>query len=265
MAAYTLAIVTFFDILGFKEIVKTSKPDEIAKILDWLGYVAKDDVEPGGEYSPEVVTFSDSVVRTQRIDNQEFRMGLLYQETMNILWAQMELSYRGVLIRGAMTVGEVAGSPDRVFGPGLIEAYELESKTAQYPRVVVSSKALRMLDESNILIAEHHPREVEKEYVKNVLRLDSDGVWFIDYLRRSESEMDDPGYYVELLIRHRDLITKNLKSTEIPPADVHKYTWLAQYYNSVIDQLKDDALAEYETSRRQLKVDVKDLRPLYEF
>ena len=265
MAAYNLAIVTFFDILGFKEIVKTSKPDEIAKILDWLGYVAKDDVEPGGEYSPEVVTFSDSVVRTQRIDNQEFRMGLLYQETLNILWAQMELSYRGVLIRGAMTIGEVTSSPDRVFGPGLIEAYELESKTAQYPRVVVSSKALRMLDESNILIAEHHPREVEKEYVKNMLRLDSDGVWFIDYLRRSESEVDDPGYYVELLIRHRDLITKNLKSTEIPPADVHKYTWLAQYYNSVIDQLKDDALAEYETSRRQLKVDVKDLKPLYEF
>jgi hypothetical protein len=265
MASYKPAIITFFDILGFKEIVKTSKCNEITEILDWLGYVAAADVEPGSNHSPQVVTFSDSVIRTQRIDNQTYRMGLLFQEILSILWAQMELSFRGILIRGAMTIGKVAGSPNRIFGPGFVEAYELESQIAQYPRVIVSSKALRMLDESNILIAQHHSRQIEKEYVKNLLRLDTDGVWFIDYLVKSESEVDDPSYYVELLSKHKDLITKNLKSTEIPPVDIHKYTWLAQYYNSTVDQLKDKALEPYGTSRRQLKVPVKALKPLYRF
>jgi len=265
MADYDLSIITFFDILGFKEIVKTNDRDRITEILDFLGYIATDDVEPDSNYSPQVVTFSDSVIRTQRIDNQRYRMGLLFQELLSILWAQMELSYRGILIRGAMTIGEVASSTNRIFGPGFVEAYELESQIAEYPRVIVSSKALRMLDKSTMLIAQHHSRQVEKSYVKNLLRLDTDGVWFIDYLLKCQSEVDDPAYYVDLLLKHKGLVTKNLKSGSIPPSDIHKYTWLAQYHNSTIDQLSDEGREPYGTTMKELKIPVKALKPLYEF
>lgn len=265
MAVYDLAIITFFDILGFKETVKKSDRDKITQMLDSLGHIATDYVEPDDEYAPQVVTFSDSVIRTHSIDNQPRRIGILFLEILGILWAQMELSFRGMLIRGAMTIGEVASSPNRIFGPGLVEAYELESQIAQYPRIIVSSKALRMLDESDILIAEHHSRQTEKEYVKDLLRLDSDGVWFIDYLRRCESEIDDPHNYGILLRNHRDLITRSLRSARISALDKHKYAWLAQYYNGTVGELGDESLKHYGTTRRKLKIPSNALKPLYRF
>jgi len=265
MVAYNLSIVTFFDILGFKEMVRKGECDKIAGILDWLGHISTRDVEPDTEYSPQVITFSDSVIRIHNIENQSYRMGLLFSEILGILTAQMELVFRGILIRGAMTIGEVASSPNRVFGPGFVEAYQLESQIAQYPRIIVSSKALRMLDESDILIAEHHSRQIEKEFVKNLLKLDSDGVWFIDYLGKCESEIDDPRNYYNLLRKHRNLITKNLRSFRTFNVDIHKHTWLAQYHNSTVNKFDDNWLRKYRTTREKLKIPISEQKSLYEF
>lgn len=246
--------------------LKGSDRDKIRKILDSLGHIATVDVDPHAVvFSPKVVTFSDSVIRSQNIDYQPHRIGILFYEILGVLWAQLELAFQGILIRGAMTIGEVASSSNRIFGPGVVEAYELESQIAQYPRIVVSSKALRMLDESDILIAEHHSRQTEKEWVKELLRLDSDGIWFVDYLRASESEIGDPHKYGILLRKHRNLIAKNLRSTKISPLDIHKYTWLAQYHNSTIDKFNDESLKHYRTTKEKLKVPVNALKPLYEF
>ena len=47
---------------------------------------------------------------------------------------------KGILLRGGITVGQLCHKDNIVYGPAMVEAYELESKSAIYPRVIVSEK-----------------------------------------------------------------------------------------------------------------------------
>src|SRR5438876_10132066 len=48
------------------------------------------------------------------------------------------------LLRGGITVGDICHDDEVVFGPGLNRAYELESKVAVVPRIVVDEEVLRI-------------------------------------------------------------------------------------------------------------------------
>ena len=58
---YQYSIVTFLDILGFRELVLKSDPEKLSKILQLVEYLSglKDEKH---EYSPFVFCFSDSVI-----------------------------------------------------------------------------------------------------------------------------------------------------------------------------------------------------------
>ena len=57
---YQEAIVTFLDILGFGEIVKTKRSEKVDKILNIVERYTVPDPKYGTGYIPEVITFSDS-------------------------------------------------------------------------------------------------------------------------------------------------------------------------------------------------------------
>src|SRR5580658_7830841 len=52
----------------------------------------------------------------------------------------------GFLIRGAATIGKLYHSQGVVFGEALIEAVQLEKRTAVYPRVILSAAVMSTLD-----------------------------------------------------------------------------------------------------------------------
>lgn len=78
-----------------------------------------------------------------------------------------------------------------MFGPGLVEAHHMESKIARYPRIIVSDNAIVALKEAPVLRAEGISFKEEMSYLKNLLRKDKDGVWFLDYLAIIRSEKDN--------------------------------------------------------------------------
>nr|WP_317187917.1 hypothetical protein [Acinetobacter gerneri] len=45
-----------------------------------------------------------------------------------------------ILLRGALTIGEIYHDENMVFGPAMVEAYELESKVAEFPRIILHDK-----------------------------------------------------------------------------------------------------------------------------
>jgi len=49
------------------------------------------------------------------------------------------LREKGLLLRGAVTLGKVYESPNVLFGPALVEAHDLE-KAARYPRIILSNE-----------------------------------------------------------------------------------------------------------------------------
>jgi len=96
---------------------------------------------------PAISAFSDNIVfsfpasaLTQVGAGQVvFYLG---NEIAKICTLAMEL---GCLIRGGISFGPLHHAGGVLFGKGLVEAYELESKFANYPRIILSGEAERRL------------------------------------------------------------------------------------------------------------------------
>lgn len=240
--AYRLAVITFLDILGFREWVNTGDPVDIHRVLSRLrSFAARpDDLEdsapPGGSMTFEMtrsIAFSDSIVRIRFFDT-EYPSGALFHEVINLLQAQGELISDNVLLRGGVTVGRVYLNGDMVFGPGFIRAYDLESQFANYPRIVIGPEAFGALRNDARLIANHHDLEDEVHYLRSLLQRGEDGLWYIDYLHGMLGEMDYPEHFPELVAQHRTFIIESANKAPPNSRVLQKFLWLAGYLNSVV-------------------------------
>ncbi|MBW2617970.1 MAG: hypothetical protein JRC92_03735 [Deltaproteobacteria bacterium] len=183
--------------------------------------------------SKNIIVFSDSVIRVhrpRRIFDEP--VDTICDEIDWIHQAQGELIDNGVLIRGGMTFGSVYAKENIVFGPAVIEAYELEKKIARYPRIIISEEIISKLMEANWGSSISKFKNVEK-----LLSCGEGDQYFIDYL--SLSKHRNRAGYGPFLSRHRDLIRRNFERTT--RCDVlKKLCWIAQYHNKKIESLTDD-------------------------
>jgi hypothetical protein len=92
------------------------------------------------------------------------------------------------------------------------------------------------------------------QYLCRVLKKDSDGVWFIDYLRAFESEAMDWAAYVRFLKGHRQLIINQLSQVKQLDSVLTKYGWITSYHNNWINGLNDDHLVQLGASKEKLLV-----------
>jgi hypothetical protein len=60
-----------------------------------------------------------------------------------------------------------------------------------------------------LLKASQHTAKEEIKYIKDIIKKDNDGIWFIDYLRGAETETDDDNQYLKFLEKHKKLIIQN--------------------------------------------------------
>ncbi len=65
----------------------------------------------------------------------------------NLSYIGAVLLEKGILFRGGMTIGNIIHNDNgTVFGQDLIDAYQLESKSAKYPRIILSDKLISELN-----------------------------------------------------------------------------------------------------------------------
>jgi hypothetical protein len=74
----------------------------------------------------------------------------------------VDLLHMGFLTRGAIVHGDLYHRDNMIFGPALNRAYEIESKEAFYPRIIVPQDVLEFLDEEEdgLIIADGSGRRV---------------------------------------------------------------------------------------------------------
>lgn len=232
---YIEGIVTFIDILGFRELVLSKSAKELAGLVNIFRERTADPEVPG----VTVIAFSDSIIR---IRPQSSISGLFF-ELIDLLHAQAELIGRGVLVRGGIAYGNVAVYEGSPYGSAFIEAYELESKIAVYPRLVVSPSLLERFAKGELPFVKNHNLSEEASYIKNILKMGDDGLWFIDYLRAFESEVDKPDKYHEFVRDHADhikgLADKVAKQKGAWTSLTAKANWLARYHNAYVIKRKD--------------------------
>jgi hypothetical protein len=239
MAEYEDCIVSFIDVLGFKQLVEEKSADDIANILEKMKRFDTGERVEGIRYrgtQPYAFTMSDAIIRVRPL-NSEYRDGALFWELYDLLLAQIGLVNLGILVRGGVTIGKVhVGNEGAgpVFGPGLIEAYEIESAQAIYPRIMIDNKVFDEFTKDNRLSSQHNSNDDEVQAICELVK-EEDGIIFIDYLGEQHAGSFDgiyAGYYT-FLQTHAAMIRNGLAIHT--KGNIHKkYKWLSEYHNSII-------------------------------
>jgi hypothetical protein len=245
--AYEASIISLFDILGFKEVLKRAGKNAtvVEEVLRLARRFSTPDEGAAENFGWQSINFSDTVVRAVPIvseANVKVRLGIVFHELTDIAHIQANLMYRDILIRGAITVGHIFMEKDVVFGPGLVDAHLLESQRALYPRVIVDKRVLRAL--KKIPLLRSHPFDEEMSYINRLVRKDTDGELFVDYLRYALDNSNDNYEYGTLILAHTDLVKKQLLEssaldgrTRYGRSRRQKAEWLQRYHNRHVKTL----------------------------
>ena len=191
---YERSILTYIDILGFRELIATKSAGEISRSIR----IVRDVVQPRRFKSSipqldedDFRNFSDlCIIRRVIARKGKFpAIGQVHAQILHMVHVQtILLADEGILLRGGITVGDVALSYGQLFGPAVIRGYELESRVAGFPRIVVGQEVLDEVKRNRALWI--HDRDTELQAVKDLLRRDSDGEYFVDYLRVVEERTE---------------------------------------------------------------------------
>ncbi len=161
-------LVVYIDFLGSKVAVSQWEKERIERLIDLFHGIAtlRSDFVPSDETVPHassgvtlvmlpvpaVSTFSDHLVISYPTEALRTWAGERYLGAVCLRPAQWLISQLaaeamklGLLIRGGATVGQLHHAGGVVVGQAMIEAYELESRVAIYPRIPVSRKLYAQL------------------------------------------------------------------------------------------------------------------------
>ena len=169
-----LSYVAFIDVLGFAEMVRSDfgSPGEYP-FLERMKSALSAVVEQAGVQA-RAIQFSDSIVISEPFSpDPEVLSGFLQ------LCAQLQrtLFERGVLIRGGVAHGRHHHDGSFLFSQALIEAYQIENTRARYPRIVVSTETMELI-----------------EGILPGLLIDSDDAHFIDFVQGLEMDRAQTAY-----------------------------------------------------------------------
>lgn len=129
--------VAYFDILGTKANLKNNENETLSKL--WLvgHYIKK-------HRSRDVIirTFSDNFLFAVKVDKDNPGKSMNTLFNMASGFAAECLSIFELLVRGAIVRGPLHIDTEIILGKSLIRAYELESKIALYPRIIIDNGVL---------------------------------------------------------------------------------------------------------------------------
>ena len=185
-------VVAYIDILGFSQMMLSDDPDlrsNVIKLLVQLNSLSsKYGVESRSHgfasiitCNPELSTFSDNIVISAPIEvvHKENPLGIqtfitnIISLIVSTVWEGL---HRGILFRGAVTMGRLYHQQNVVAGKGLLDAIELEGNTT-YPRIEVHKSVLDATDNKGKPLVD-------------------------DYTRKSSIKESDDGYYINSLAYH---------------------------------------------------------------
>jgi hypothetical protein len=239
---YENRVICFIDVLGFSELIASTVDKsgeenqknlkQVLWALNRIKQMVKGlDLDPAR--SKQITQFSDSIV-----------ISFLYKEESEVFHTLLSLRYllidlasKGILLRGGITSGKLIHTKDIVIGPAMINAYIMESKAANYPRIIV--------DDSIFEIAANYKRDMHSSedeliHIGNLLGRDSDGIHYIDFIKGIYGELDEPELGYPLYLFEISKIIKKGIVHHNPSVRI-KYSWLKEKYNEVVIPIKKNA------------------------
>lgn len=132
-----------------------------------------------------------------------------------------------IFVRGAISVSDLYMDENIVLGPALIESYNLETKKAINPRIILSDDVVKIVKEHINYYADRKHSPQNKEYL-----VDIDGVHFINYLFILFYDYGYPTDYIfKEIMQHKNVIEECLTEHIDDYKLFEKYSWVAKYHN----------------------------------
>ena len=255
---YEDRVVCFLDILGFADHIRHTirqdgsddedKVKNIANAFEVVRYLLDTD-KPEQRDGNEVTQFSDSIVISFPIDEESG----VFNALLGILWVQINLVLVGMLCRGGISRGKLIHTNKMLYGPAFVDAYRLESTAALYPRVILDQLIVEIGTSAH---ARHHFEEHERQSIMSLLSRDLDGMYYIDYITKGQSELDDPELdYPKYLYALRSIIADGINNDK--PSIRIKYLWMKEKFAPHLAKMK--SLAYQETLDDLLRQDYESI------
>ncbi len=182
-----------------------------------------------GDTGLELAQFSDSVVISSTFTPSGVNALVTTARDLQRLLAE-----RGISVRGGVDFGRHYAQGGRLFSMALVKAYELESKRAQVPRILMSGNLL------DWCLNHQDCDSVVATSITSQLLRDRDGEIFVHYLD------------AELLAIHAKLVRTTLALGQNSNAGVlTKAHWLVDYHEYVADGAGEGALGPDDAARFQ--------------
>ncbi|MCE9649709.1 MAG: hypothetical protein K8R18_08815 [Parvibaculum sp.] len=236
----------YFDFLGTSDATTGWTIEKIHEFVDLLRELVHirgaqeidgAPTEDGGykvSIRPEISTFSDHIVvsypefanEDERADGplQPLWTQFVCQDCIRVVGVVAERGLRiGLLMRGALSFGELFHGEDAVFGEALVDAYHLESEVARDPRIVVSENVLGKLEGGPVAYPE-------------IFLQDTDMRWHLNYfptLKQGSVGMEQVDGLERWLVFVQAQIDQNLDALKAKPKKRAKWEWFDRRFRSV--------------------------------
>ena len=232
-------IVAFLDILGFRNIVKNKisnmefikkleKSLEFSdKVLSGRGYIAKNIV---------FKMFSDCICASVPNTKDDILNFLIILQLLQLKL----ISDFGVFIRGGLSKGRHYESLNLVFSEGLIESYEIESRDAIYPRIVISDELAKsilgyMYTSIEVELWKGIPETIELNPKLMILQ-DIDGKYFLNFMEYlcSYDRIHAAQQVAWEIQKSIEVWVSSNKALD--PKITSKQMWIVRYFNKFIEE-----------------------------
>jgi hypothetical protein len=212
---YAERVIVFIDVLGFGALVEASghqkdrgDPQIQKRIGDAILWSLEDLHELHALKNLMFTQFSDSFVVSCDAGKGQFTLNFF---AIAVLSTIDHFLSSGLLLRGGITKGPLIHDGTLLFGPAMNRAYQLESKMAKLPRVILDPELpeLSALSEFN-----------------GLLSLDKDGLFYVDYFQPRKQFYLWPEYWLAL----QTTIAAMPRTDQLR----EKRAWLVEKYNEAL-------------------------------
>lgn len=229
---YQEAFVCYIDILGFKKLVKNAQDRfSIKKIYDGLYFKG----------SPFWGDYDSSVTKVSEFSDH-ITISFLHccpERIYEILGVVLNLTDYGMMCRGAISHGHVCHNENVLFGPALIEAYDLESNVANFPRIIISDDVYKKLDAAS----------------SSFFRQDFDGIWYLDYFYQVSNAKFSNEDAINLMYQYLPKLKQAIDAIpQDQPALMAKKGWSINKFN--------EAISRYIRNNSENQIDINFLKGL---
>jgi hypothetical protein len=261
---YEEQFTAFVDFLGFSEVSSGTDDATRLKVLKLLQALSalrgefdvQSTIQETGKTShikPAISTFSDHIVisyplqpiSSETESDEHLTAFIIVTQFMELFTRIAAAALRiGFLVRGGATIGKLYHARGVAFGEALVDAFQIESRTSIYPRVVLSPRITR------------RPMWIENQ--PDVAK-GNDGLYHFDYFKPLLLKAAPPGERYAATLKEwltdvMAIITKNFTEFENSGRlnELAKWAWFAREFRSGLERLPPQLLNSFGVSVNSL-------------